>query len=114
MKSALGFSLAGYDEQNYVVQYRSPPLAACRVLVLPAGPPLLEPESMGKSRLLHTAPHPALRRDGYASTMQWGTFAPRGRPAMPQRAKLARRLAEKACGSRKDVSVLPDVSLFFG
>ena len=37
----LGFSLAGWDEQNYVVQYRSPQLAAYRVLVLPADPPLL-------------------------------------------------------------------------
>ena len=41
--SVLGFSLAGWDEPNYVVQYRSPLLVACRVLILLADPLLSWP-----------------------------------------------------------------------
>ena len=40
VRSAQGFSLAGWDEPNYVVQFWPPPLAVYRVLVLPANPPL--------------------------------------------------------------------------
>jgi hypothetical protein len=40
-RSALEFSLAGWDETEQFVQYWSSPLAASRVLVLPANPPLL-------------------------------------------------------------------------